>query len=151
MFTPKARRLAKALAAVFPGSLFVSRAGKSVDWLVSFARYQGLEVLVIVSPLEGNRFEWRGIAVSEGGWLESFSAEVSVVKEASWKKLVVGEVSMDVRGKKAADLLGRLLDPELVCSEAEFAWTEKGKTVSFRRGEAELGPSFCVERVSFEG
>ena len=145
----KARALAKSLAGVFPESLFVARADKSVDWLVSFARYQGLEFLVIVSPKAVNQFEWRGIRVLEDSWKESFAALFSLLKEAALRKLRVSELRLDVRDKKAARLFGQLVDPESACVDAEFSLAEKEKVFSLFEGPREVGPRFSLEGVSF--
>ena len=143
------RLFAKAVAQRLPDSLFLSRSDKSVDWLVDFARYQGLEFLVLVSPLKAGRLEWRGIRVQEGGWSEAFTATLALAKQAAKKKAGAKELCLAARDRKALRLFGPLLDADTLSAEAGLRLREGKKDLSFFEGEAEVGPAFSVEGVSF--
>ncbi len=147
--------MAKAFASVFPESLFVSRSDKSVDWLVDFARYQGLECVVLVSALgdalKSKRFELRGLRVTEAGWSESFSAVLAVEREPPRKLPAAGELSLEVKEKKAARLFALLVDQACVCPEAACCLREDKGLFSVGMEGGEPGLVFGLEGVSFAG
>ncbi len=145
------RAFTKALASVFPGCLYLARAGKSIDSLVSFARYQGLEHLLVFSPLgkDLRQLDCRGLAISEDGWKESFSASVAAPAKLARKKFSIDDLRLAVTDKKLSRFLALLVDTEAVSEDATFALEARKKTFHLLEAGKETGFTFSVEALSF--
>jgi len=120
------KRLAAALANLFPFGKSINRGEKKIEGLVGLAREKGKSRICVIFEQNGKPVKLSFISVSEGNW-EWLKPEIYIREWVAGKKLDDEICEVKITGTKG-EAFGKLVDSKLL---NEIAGNGAGEIISF--------------------
>ncbi len=141
----RTRAFARDLCKCIPYAKFYSRGKANIEKLVSIAKKEALDFIVMVLESKGNPSMLRVIKLANTTWNYAYEIKIKLHKlrkEFTKEKFFVKEIKLEIKNKEIGNLFKEL--NILSYKEADFILKEKKKVISLFYKNKEIGPRFEI-------